>query len=435
MSDARTPLRAACVQLNAARPLDDVLATAGDLVERAAASGATLVVLPEKWNAIGPKERMLEAGEDLTGPTVAAMQGWAREHGIWLVGGSISERLEGENRIRNLSLAFDPAGSLVASLPQAPHVRRRGRRPRGARVEHRPAGRGARRSPSSRGWQVGLTVCYDLRFPELYRALAVAGAEVFTVPAGFMLHTGRDHWEILLRARAIENGAYVIAPNQHGSWDGNRMFGRSMIIDPWGVVIANASDGDGSASPTSSRPGSTPPAPAAGPAAPPPRGLRPRRRRQPDPRSPPALERAAQDADRARCAWPIRATTIRNEHACRASRFGYRHVTVAEAGPRAMRSRRQPPCCCRTGTAASSSSGGRGSGRRRRRRSCRARHVRVPVDHDVGGHEATGRPAEAAVQTRRARGWLPGSAWFLDRPPRGVATPIRGKRSADLVLK
>ena len=95
------------------------------------------------------------------------------------------------------------------------------------------------------GWPVGLTVCYDLRFPELYRALAVAGAQAFTVPAGFMLHTGRDHWEVLLRARAIENGAYVIAPNQHGSWDGNRMFGRSMIVDPWGVVIANAGDGDG----------------------------------------------------------------------------------------------------------------------------------------------------------------------------------------------
>ena len=95
MSDPRTPLRAACVQLNAARPLDDVLATAGALVVRAAASGATLVVLPEKWNAIGPKERMLEAGEDLSGPTVAAMRGWAAQHGIWLVGGSISERLEG----------------------------------------------------------------------------------------------------------------------------------------------------------------------------------------------------------------------------------------------------------------------------------------------------------------------------------------------------
>ncbi len=110
MTAARTPLRAACVQLNAARPLDDVLATAGRLVERAAASGADLVVLPEKWNAIGPKERMLEAAEDLTGPTVTAMQGWAREHGIWLVGGSISERLDGEQRIRNLSLAFDPDG-------------------------------------------------------------------------------------------------------------------------------------------------------------------------------------------------------------------------------------------------------------------------------------------------------------------------------------
>jgi predicted amidohydrolase len=115
MSDARTPLRAACVQLNAARPLDDVLATAEALVGRAAAAGAELVVLPEKWNAIGPKERMLEAAEDLSGPTVTAMQSWARQHGIWLVGGSISERLDGEPRIRNLSLAFDPAGGLLAA--------------------------------------------------------------------------------------------------------------------------------------------------------------------------------------------------------------------------------------------------------------------------------------------------------------------------------
>ncbi len=244
MTDPRTPLRAACVQLNAARPLDDVLATAGALVERAVAAGATLVVLPEKWNAIGPKERMLEAGEDLSGPTVAAMQGWAAQHGIWLVGGSISERLDGENRIRNLSLAFDPAGSLVGAYRKL-HM-----------FDVEVDGRAVRESTTDcpgeeltiaelGGWPVGLTVCYDLRFPELYRALAVAGAEVFTVPAGFMLHTGRDHWEILLRARAIENGAYVIAPNQHGSWDGNRMFGRSMIVDPWGVVIANASDGDG----------------------------------------------------------------------------------------------------------------------------------------------------------------------------------------------
>jgi deaminated glutathione amidase len=244
MTDSRTPLRAACVQLNAARPLDDVLALAERLVERAVAFGANLVVLPEKWNAIGPPARMLAAAEDRDGPTVAAMSAWARRHGIWLVGGSISERLPDEERIRNLSLAFDPAGDIVAAYRKL-HM-----------FDVEVDGRAVRESATDRpgdelviaelgGWSVGLTVCYDLRFGDLYRALALRGAEAFTVPAGFMLHTGRDHWDVLLRARAIENGAYVIAPNQHGSWDKNRMFGRSMIVDPWGVVIANAGDGDG----------------------------------------------------------------------------------------------------------------------------------------------------------------------------------------------
>ncbi len=244
MTDSRTPLRAACVQLNAARPLDDTLALAERLVERAVASGATLVVLPEKWNAIGPAARMLAAAEQMDGPTVAAMRGWARLHGIWLVGGSISERLDGEDRIRNLSLAFDPAGTIVGAYRKLHmfDVEVDGRQVRESATD-RPGDEVV--IASLRGWQVGLTICYDLRFPELYRALALVGAEVFTVPAGFMLHTGRDHWEVLLRARAIENGAYVIAPNQHGSWDGNRMFGRSLIVDPWGVVIANAGDGDG----------------------------------------------------------------------------------------------------------------------------------------------------------------------------------------------
>jgi predicted amidohydrolase len=91
---------------------------------------------------------------------------------------------------------------------------------------------------------VGLTICYDLRFPEQYRELAVAGAEAFMVPAGFTMATGRDHWEVLLRARAIENAAYVIAANQHGFWDGSARYARSMIVDPWGVVLANAGDGE-----------------------------------------------------------------------------------------------------------------------------------------------------------------------------------------------
>jgi predicted amidohydrolase len=237
-------IRAACVQLNGGAPLDDVLATAAGLIGRAVAGGASLVALPEKWNQIGSKAHMLAAGEALDGPTVTAMRGWAREHGIWLVGGSISERLEGEARIRNLSLVLDPAGEIVGAYRKL-HM-----------FDVELDGREVRESASDRpgdelvvadaaGWPIGLTVCYDLRFPELYRALALRGAEVFTVPAGFMLHTGRDHWEVLLRARAIENGAYVLAPNQHGSWDGNRMFGRSLIVDPWGVVVANCGDGDG----------------------------------------------------------------------------------------------------------------------------------------------------------------------------------------------
>jgi deaminated glutathione amidase len=239
-----TITRAACVQLNAGAPLDDVLDTAQRLVQRAVSAGAQLVVLPEKWNAVGPKERMLEAGEPIDGRTVETMRRWAIQLGVAIVGGSISERVDGDERIRNLSLAIAPSGEVVGAYRKL-HMF-------DVEVDGRAVRESATDAPGDEivvaalaGWRIGLTVCYDLRFPELYRALALEGAELFTVPAGFMLHTGRDHWEVLLRARAIENGAYVIAANQHGLWDTNRMFGRSMIVDPWGVVIANAGDGDG----------------------------------------------------------------------------------------------------------------------------------------------------------------------------------------------
>jgi predicted amidohydrolase len=244
LSSPNHPIVAACVQLNGSGSLDDVLALAEGLVARAAARGAELVVLPEKWNAIGPRERMLAAGEPIDGRTVTAMSGWARRLGVWIIGGSISEHVDGDDRIRNLSLAIDPEGDVVAAYRKL-HM-----------FDVEVDGREIRESATDRpgdelvvadiaGWPAGLTVCYDLRFPELYRSLAVMGAQLLTVPAGFMLHTGRDHWEVLLRARAIENACYVVAPNQHGSWDGNRMFGRSLIIDPWGIVVANAGDGDG----------------------------------------------------------------------------------------------------------------------------------------------------------------------------------------------
>jgi predicted amidohydrolase len=237
-------MRVACVQMNADRPLDDTLATAERLVADAASRGAEVVVLPEKWNGTGDAARMLEVAEPLDGRTVGALAGWARRHGIWLIGGSISERVEGDERIRNTSVVLDPDGTVTAAYRKV-HL-----------FDIDLPGKSYRESDTERpgeeavlttvaGWPVGLTICYDLRFPELYRALAVAGAELLTVPAGFTRETGRDHWEVLLRARAIENQCYVVAPNQHGPWAGSPTYGRSLIVDPWGLVLASAGDGEG----------------------------------------------------------------------------------------------------------------------------------------------------------------------------------------------
>lgn len=237
-------MRVACVQLNAGAPVDDVLETAEKLVERAARGGAELVALPEKWNGVGPPERLLEIAEPLDGPSVTAMRGWAKRLGIMLSGGSISERVVGDHRIRNLALVISTAGEVVARYRKV-HMFDVELDGRTVRESDTDAPGDRRVTCDIAGWRVGLTICYDLRFPELYRALASDGADLFTVPSGFMLHTGRDHWEVLLRARAIENGAYVMAANQHGLWGENRMLGRSMIVDPWGIVVANAGDGDG----------------------------------------------------------------------------------------------------------------------------------------------------------------------------------------------
>jgi predicted amidohydrolase len=237
-------MRIACVQMNADHPLDDLLETAERLIGEAAARGCDVVVLPEKWNGTGDAAHMIAIAEPLDGRTVTAMSAWARRHGIWLVGGSISELVDGDEKIRNTSVVLDPDGEPTASyrkvhlfdvdLPTGPVRESDSERPGEEAVLTHVA-----------GWPVGLTICYDLRFPELYRALALAGAELLTVPAGFTRETGRDHWEVLLRARAIENGAYVVAPNQYGPWNGSPTFGRSMIVDPWGLVLASAGDGEG----------------------------------------------------------------------------------------------------------------------------------------------------------------------------------------------
>ena len=237
-------LRVACVQINSSSSKAENIERMEPLVARAASTGADLVLLPEKWNGLGSHEVLLEVAEPLDGgETVAAMSRWARTHGITLVGGSIVERREGRDKLSNTCPVFDPEGELAAVYRKIHmfDVEVGGVVYRESDSEEPGEGLA---SCEVEGWRLGLTVCYDLRFPELYRILAVEGAELVTVPAAFTLHTGKDHWELLLRARAVENQCFVAAANQWGVVGGKASYGRSSIVDPWGVVLAQAPDED-----------------------------------------------------------------------------------------------------------------------------------------------------------------------------------------------
>jgi predicted amidohydrolase len=235
-------MRAAAVQLNSTADKARNLETAERLVRAAARDGAMLVVLPEKWNLLGDSAMLLEGAEPLDGPTIDAASSWARELGIHLVAGSIAERVEGREKAFNTSTLIGPGGELQARYRKI-HM-----------FDVDVGGVAYRESEYEEpgdelvigqleGVTLGMTVCYDLRFPELYRILAVRGAMVITVPSAFTLDTGKDHWEVLLRARAIENQAFVVAPNQIGEAPPHyHSYGRSMIVDPWGVVLGQAPD-------------------------------------------------------------------------------------------------------------------------------------------------------------------------------------------------
>jgi deaminated glutathione amidase len=230
-------VRAAAVQLNSTPDKGRNLETADRLVRRAAAEGAQLVVLPEKWPVLGTGSDLREGAEPLDGSAVA------RELGIDLVAGSVSERVAGEEKLRNTSLHVGPDGDVRATYRKVHmfDVEVDGTAYRES--EHEEPGDEPVLSATADGVELGLTVCYDLRFPELYRILAVRGARIITIPSAFTLATTRDHWEVLLRARAIENQAFVVAPNQIGEHAaGLRSGGRSMIVDPWGLVLALAPD-------------------------------------------------------------------------------------------------------------------------------------------------------------------------------------------------
>jgi predicted amidohydrolase len=236
-------VRAAAVQLQSTPDRDRNLEAADRLTRAAAQAGAELVVLPEKWPALGTPEQTIAAAEPFHGPILQWARSTARELGIDLVAGSFSERVEGDDRGRNTSIHVGPDGDLKASYRKIHmfDVEVGGRVYKES--EHEAPGDEIVLSETAGGTGLGLTICYDVRFPELYRILAVKGAEIVTVPAAFTFATTRDHWEVLLRARAIEGQAFVVAANQIGEHaPGIRSGGRSMIVDPWGVVLATAPD-------------------------------------------------------------------------------------------------------------------------------------------------------------------------------------------------
>jgi deaminated glutathione amidase len=236
-------IRVACVQMTSRADKAANLETAERLVTQAASTGADLVVLPEKWNAIGSAELYHATAEPLEGgESVAAMADWARRHGITLVGGSIAERRDGREKLSNTSVVFDPEGRVVAFYRKIHlfDVEVGGVVYRESEAEE-PGDEPV--VAEAEDWKIGLSVCYDIRFPELYRILALQGAEFVTVPAHFTTPTGKDHWHVLMRARAIENQLYVVAAAQIGeTLPGKPAYGRSVIVDPWGVVITQAPD-------------------------------------------------------------------------------------------------------------------------------------------------------------------------------------------------
>lgn len=239
-------MKVAAVQLNSTADRKANVAAAERHVRAAAADGAQLIVLPEKWTAMGSEDDLRAAAQPLDGPAVGWARQLARELGVELVAGSFLEKVPEREKLANTCVHIDRDGEIRAvyrkihmfDVEVGGHVYRESaiEQPGEEIVLSRTAG----------GVELGLTVCYDLRFPELYRILAVRGALIVTVPAAFTLATTRDHWEVLLRARAIEDQVFVIAANQVGAHPaGQRSGGRSMIVDPWGIVLAQAQDSEG----------------------------------------------------------------------------------------------------------------------------------------------------------------------------------------------
>jgi predicted amidohydrolase len=247
-TDARV-LRVACVQMTTRRDVAANVRVALELVEAAADRGARLVALPETWAYKGRRDGIVATAEAVDGPSNRALAAAAARRGMWLLAGSVYEPAPG-GLVSNVSALFDPAGELRAVYRKI-HLfdvtTATARYEESEEVE--PGGEIVTAeidTPHGASVRLGLSVCYDLRFPGLYSSLALRGAKVLCVPSAFTAFTGAAHWEVLLRARAIENGCFVVAPNQVGEHlPGRDCYGHSMIVDPWGAVLARVEGGVG----------------------------------------------------------------------------------------------------------------------------------------------------------------------------------------------
>lgn len=237
---------AAAIQMTSTEDREANLAQAMELVDRAAERGAEMVALPENVDLIGSQGVKVAAAEPLDGPTFELFRAKAVEKGIWLLAGTIAEVSSSPDKARNTAVLYSPDGKTAGvyrkihlfdiDLEKGPSFRESDVVEPGEDVV----------VVDTELARIGMSICYDLRFPELYRALVSRGAEVLLIPSAFTMQTGKDHWEVLIRARAIENTSWVIAPAQSGHHGGKRWsYGHAMIVDPWGTVVACCPDGPG----------------------------------------------------------------------------------------------------------------------------------------------------------------------------------------------
>lgn len=236
--------RAACVQTNSLRDIEPNLPIIADLVRRARDAGADFVLLPENVAMLEPESRLVreKARSEAEHPALPAFADLARSTGVWLLVGSLAIALD-SGHVANRSLLIDPAGAVVARYDKI-HLFDVDLGGGESYRESATIAPGDRAAVADLPWgRLGMSVCYDLRFPHLYRHLAKAGADFLAVPAAFTRVTGQAHWHVLQRARAIENGCFVFAPAQCGEHANGRLtYGHSLIVDPWGRVLADAGE-------------------------------------------------------------------------------------------------------------------------------------------------------------------------------------------------